>query len=108
MRPTITKKHKYHILSYQNNCGGKLKLYPYVSLEIKQCSKSIEAVELLKSIPGVGNIIAPILAAEIGNIDRFSSASSLVAFCGVDPTVRQSGMFNGTKNKISKRVLAIL
>lgn len=74
-----------------------------IDQEIKQCSKSIEAVGLLKSIPGVGDIIAPILASEIGDIDRFSSANSLVAFCGVDPTVRQSGLFNASRNKISKR-----
>lgn len=61
-----------------------------INQQIKTCSESIEAVELLKTIPGVGDTIAPILAAEIGNIDRFSSAKSLVAFCGVDPTVKQS------------------
>lgn len=48
--------------------------------------------KLLTSIPGVGPTIADILIAEIGNVDRFYSGKSLVAFAGIDPRVKQSGL----------------
>ena len=41
--------------------------------------------------------------AEIGDISRFKNSSALVAFAGIDPTVRQSGEFNSTHNHMSKR-----
>lgn len=40
---------------------------------------------------------------EIGDISRFESAPKLVAYAGLDASVKQSGDFTGTKNKISKR-----
>ena len=40
---------------------------------------------------------------EIGNIDRFSSASKLLAYAGLDPTVSQSGNFKARSTKMSKR-----
>ena len=39
----------------------------------------------------------------IGDITRFKDASKLVAFTGIDPTIKQSGEFVGTHNKMSKR-----
>lgn len=33
----------------------------------------------------------------------FHSAQALTAYCGLDPSVKQSGTFKGTHNKISKR-----
>ncbi len=43
------------------------------------------------------------ILAEIGDINRFKSSSALVAFAGIDPTVRQSGEFSSTHNHMSKR-----
>ena len=57
----------------------------------------------LHSIPGIGMIGAATILAEIGDISRFKNSSSLIAFAGIDPTVRQSGEFNSTHNHMSKR-----
>ena len=57
----------------------------------------------LHTIPGIGMIAAATILAEIGDINRFKSSSALVAFAGIDPTVRQSGEFNSTHNHMSKR-----
>ena len=50
---------------------------------------------------------SPVLGAtifsEIGDISRFSSAAKLAAFAGIDPTVKRSGEFTGTHNRMSKR-----
>lgn len=60
-------------------------------------------VKLLDGIPGIAFISAVTLVAEIGDIDAFNKPKQLVAFFGIDPSVNQSGKFNGTKNKMSKR-----
>ena len=57
----------------------------------------------LHTIPGIGIIGAATILAEIGDISMFKNSSALVAFAGIDPTVRQSGEFNSTHNHMSKR-----
>ena len=57
----------------------------------------------IETIPGIGPILGAIIVSEIGDINRFSHASKLVAYAGIDPTVKQSGEFNATKNRMSKR-----
>ena len=57
----------------------------------------------LHTIPGIGMIAAATILTEIGDINRFKSSSALVAFAGIDPTVRQSGEFSSTHNHMSKR-----
>ena len=57
----------------------------------------------LHTIPGICMIAAATILAEIGDINRFKSSSALVAFAGIDPTVRQSGEFSSTHNHMSKR-----
>ncbi|MBR6537602.1 MAG: IS110 family transposase [Lachnospiraceae bacterium] len=57
----------------------------------------------LHTIPGVGLIAAATILGEIGDIRRFKTASALVAYAGIDPSVKQSGEFNSTHNHMSKR-----
>jgi transposase len=57
----------------------------------------------ITTIPGIGPVLGATIFSEIGDISRFPSATKLVAFAGVDPTVNQSGEFTGTNNHMSKR-----
>ncbi|WP_242951443.1 IS110 family transposase [Clostridium kluyveri] len=57
----------------------------------------------LISIPGIGSITASIILSEIGDITCFKNASSLVAYAGIDPTVKQSGQFLANNSKMFKR-----
>ena len=52
---------------------------------------------------GVGDTLAPRLIADIGDVRRFKSAKSLVAYAGIDTPPYQSGQFIGTRRHISKR-----
>jgi transposase len=47
--------------------------------------------ELLTSIPGIGDITAAALLAEIPDVSRFAQASQLDAYAGLTPGQRQSG-----------------
>ena len=58
----------------------------------------------LTTITGIGPTLAAVILSEIGSdIRRFSSPAKLAAYAGVDPTVKQSGDFSGTRMKMSKR-----
>lgn len=104
-----------------NSFGIKLATDTF-SFQIKQLIEQIKFVEdhiaeleqeisnLLKkldtpieTIPGISPVLDAIILSEIGDIKRFKNGSKLVAFAGIDPTVKQSGEFIGTKNKMSKR-----
>jgi len=52
--------------------------------------KQDHIVNLLKSMPGVGRLIAMILLAEIGDISRFHSPKSLCSWAGLTPRVHNS------------------
>lgn len=57
----------------------------------------------LLTIPGIGYNLGSIILSEIGDISRFSSPTKLLAYAGLDPSVKQSGCFCATNTKISKR-----
>ena len=45
----------------------------------------------LRTIPGIGCILAPVLWSEIGDLNRFASASALVNYTGLVPSLHESG-----------------
>jgi transposase len=59
-------------------------------------------IQLIYSIPGVGELTAITIMSEIGNIKGFIKPKHLVAYFGIDPSVNQSGKFNSNKNVMSK------
>ena len=57
----------------------------------------------LTTITGIGPTLGAYILSEIGDISRFSSSAKLAAYAGIDPTMRQSGEYNGVRNRMSKR-----
>ena len=57
----------------------------------------------LTTITGIGTTLAAYILSEIGDVSRFSSSAKLAAYAGIDPTMRQSGEYNGIRNRMSKR-----
>lgn len=55
------------------------------------------------TIPGVGYTLGAMIISEIDDIKKFSNPSKLLAFAGLDPVVKQSGNFQASSMKISKR-----
>jgi transposase len=62
-----------------------------------------QANTVITTITGIGDVLGAIIIGEIGDISRFDEAPKLVAFAGLDVSVKQSGDFIGTHNKISKK-----
>jgi len=48
-------------------------------------------IELIKTIPGMGDISSRTIQAAVGDIKRFKRAKQLTSYCGLVPSVRQSG-----------------
>ena len=106
----------------QNSIGISYAIDTF-SFEIKQLIEQIEFMEnqlseidaemakllaeseysVITTISGVGPTLGSIIVSEIGDIERFETSSKLVAYAGLDASVKQSGEFNSTQNKISKR-----
>ena len=58
---------------------------------------------VIMTIPGIGYVNGGIILGEIGDIHRFSSPTRLLAYAGLDPVVYQSGNFNASRTRMSKR-----
>ena len=72
-----------------------------VSKEIKELYNKLDSH--LLSVPGIGDNLAPIILAEIGDINNFDKPSKLIAFAGTDPSENQSGNKLSSNDKTSKR-----
>ena len=57
----------------------------------------------LTTIPGIGTTLGATIFSEIGDINRFDKPKQLIAYAGMDPSVKQSGNFVGTQSHMSKR-----
>ena len=58
---------------------------------------------VIKTIPGIGALNGAMILGEIGDISRFEKPCQLLAYAGLDPSVYQSGNFNATRTRMSKR-----
>lgn len=72
-----------------------------VESEMELIVNSLDSV--IMTIPGIGFINGGMILGEIGDVTRFSNPSKVLAFSGLDPTVYQSGNFNASHTKMSKR-----
>lgn len=61
-----------------------------------------QEIEILTSMDGVGENTAMQFIAEVGDINRFENAKKLIAYSGLDPSVKESGRYKG-KSRITKR-----
>ena len=57
----------------------------------------------LLSVPGISVIACAIILGETNNFENFSSSKKLLAFAGLDPKIRQSGNFNASSCRMSKK-----
>lgn len=78
--------------------ASQFALLDQLAEQIKQCEKRIDLniaqtpeIQLLMSLPGVGPILASLIALELGDIRRFPSAEHLASYAGLVPRVHSSG-----------------
>ena len=66
-------------------------------------AKTLPEFSLVHSFSCVGEVLAPMIIAEIGDVRRFKNKHSLIAYAGIDSPPYQSGTFIATERHISKR-----
>ena len=93
-----------------------------LALKIRQTIQSLESLEKqidevessISSLPsvmdsplhklkGINSIEIACIMSAIISITRFSSYSKLIAYAGLDPVIRQSGTWQATRTRMSKR-----
>lgn len=62
-----------------------------LEVRIKESICRLGWVRLLKTIPGIGEILGATIFLEIGEVDRFPTAAHLAAYAGLTPSVHSSG-----------------
>ena len=62
-----------------------------IEKRIQEVIRPNPAVRRLQTMPGVGEILGPVIALEIGDISRFHRAEQLASYCGLVPRVFSSG-----------------
>jgi transposase len=62
-----------------------------VEEELQPLARADRRVQLLETIPGLGNLLALTCAVAIGDVSRFPTPQRLVGYSGLVPRVRQSG-----------------
>ena len=70
---------------------------------MQELAKSLPEYSVVRTMGGVGDVLAPRLIAEIGDIRKLHNAKALVACAGIDPPPYESGQFVGSHRKITKR-----
>lgn len=66
-------------------------------------AKSLPEYSTVREMGGVGDVLAPKLIAEIGDVRRLHNAKALIAWAGIDPPPYESGQFVGSNRRITKR-----
>ena len=65
-------------------------------------SKKSKYFKTINSIYGIGEFTTAIIIAELGDINRFNNVKELTAYCGLDPSIKQSGKSINVHGPISK------
>lgn len=71
--------------------------------QMQELAKELDEYNVVREMPGVGDVLAPRLIACIGDVRRFHNAKALIAYAGIDAPPYESGAFKGTQRRISKR-----
>ena len=73
-----------------------------IKYKIITLAKKTKYFEPINSIFGIGEFTTAIIIAELGDINRFNNIKELTAYCGLDPSIKQSGKSINVHGPISK------
>ena len=73
-----------------------------IKYKITFLAKKSKYFKPINSIYGIGEFTTSIIIAELGDINRFHNIKELTAYCGLDPSIKQSGKSVNVHGPISK------
>ena len=86
--PPQAKKATRQLLTVLDTVSGEIREQ---EKKIQELVELIPEMILLKTIPGIGKILASVIASEVGDIGRFPTAGQYVSYAGTAPRVKASG-----------------
>ncbi|TVQ19647.1 MAG: IS110 family transposase [Spirochaetaceae bacterium] len=86
--PEQTRFSLLELLSELDLVSGKIATF---ETRMQEVFAESEEVRLLRSIPGIGFILAVVIASEIGDVSRFPSSAHFASYAGTTPRVHASG-----------------
>lgn len=97
--PVVLKSHRSTIKHFEKQIK---KLEKVLKDKLDNNSGLKEKKELLKTIPGIGDITATVLLTETNEFSTFTDPKQLAAYAGISPSQYESGISVHKKIKISK------
>ena len=73
-----------------------------IKYKISFLAKKSKYFKPINSIYAIGEFTTSIIIAELGDINRFNNIKELTAYCGLDPSIKQSGKSINIHGPISK------
>lgn len=73
-----------------------------IKSKLIETAKESYLFENINKIEGIGELTAALIIGELKDINRFNNIKQLTAYCGLDPTIRQSGLSLNVGGHISK------
>ncbi len=86
--PPHTAYATQHLLELIERLDGQVRDFEH---RMQTVFKPTPAIQLLLTLPGVGLILAVVIALELGDVARFATAEKLAAYAGATPRVHASG-----------------
>ena len=71
--------------------------------QIRELAEKRPEYPVVRSMSGVGDILAPLLVAEVGDPRRYHSGDALIACIGIDVPPYESGQFKASERKITRK-----
>lgn len=104
--PTLPSNRESTKILVENACKILLEIDNVISnilSQMQNIAKTLKEYDVVRNMPGVGDVLAVRIIAEIGDVRKFKSGKSLTAYAGLDAPPFQSGGFESQNRKISKR-----
>ena len=73
-----------------------------LKIKLINYAKQSDYFNKINSIFGLGDLTTALIIAELGDINRFNNIKELTAYCGLDPSIKQSGKTINIHGPISK------
>ena len=102
--PEVWRASIAELLEVIADMDGRAKV---IEAELRPLAANDERARLLATMPGIGPLLGLTIAAEIGEVSRFSSPAKLVGYAGLAPRISQSGERSaiGSLSKAGSRTL---
>ena len=71
--------------------------------QIRELAEKRPEYEAVRAMSGVGDVLAPLLVAEVGDPRRYHSGDALIACIGIDVPPYDSGQFKASERRITRK-----